>query len=188
MDKGVFSLQETVKKEELIRLLLEEADETMSYEEALHLLLAQRLSSAPQEPERFSQKAADAMARFAGSWSFILIFSAFMAVWMGINLYALTNPFDPYPFILLNLVLSCISSVQSPLIMMSQNRQSETDRKRAALDHRIHLKNELIIEDLHKKLDELLSLQKEDRDETGNDSSAASERRPEAAGSSGYDD
>ena len=83
-----------------------------------------------------------------------------MVIWMVVNIVLAANAFDGYPFILLNLVLSCIAAVQAPLIMMSQNRQEAKDRKRAENDYRINLKNELIIDDLHKKLDLILENQK----------------------------
>ena len=83
-----------------------------------------------------------------------------MIVWMALNILLASDAFDAYPFILLNLVLSCIAAIQAPLIMMSQNRQEAKDRKRAENDYRINLKNELIIDDLHKKTDELLEGQK----------------------------
>lgn len=108
----------------------------------------------------FGQRAADAVARFAGSWAFIFSFIAVMAIWMVINLVLGSRAFDEYPFILLNLVLSCIAAVQAPLIMMSQNRQEAKDRQRAENDYKINLKSELIIDDLHKKLDLVLENQK----------------------------
>ena len=100
------------------------------------------------------------MARFAGSWAFIFSFIAVMVIWMVINLVLGSRAFDEYPFILLNLVLSCIAAVQAPLIMMSQNRQEAKDRQRAENDYKINLKSELIIDDLHKKLDLVLENQK----------------------------
>ena len=81
--------------------------------------------------------------------------------WIVINLYLLANPFDPYPFILLNLILSCLASVQAPLIMMSQNRQEEKDRRRSESDYRNGLKTEIIIEDMHYKLDKIIAMQKQ---------------------------
>lgn len=88
----------------------------------------------------FGQRAADAVARFAGSWAFIFSFIAVMVIWMVINLVLGSRAFDEYPFILLNLVLSCIAAVQAPLIMMSQNRQEAKDRQRAENDYKINLK------------------------------------------------
>ena len=112
------------------------------------------------KPETFGQKAADTVARFAGSWAFIFSFIALMVIWMIINLLLAVRAFDAYPFVLLNLVLSCIAAIQAPLIMMSQNRQEAKDRQRAENDYLVNLKNELIIDDLHKKLDRVLENEK----------------------------
>ena len=110
-----------------------------------HPILLQKLT--------FGQKAADAVARFGGSWSFIIIFFIILIVWMLINSYfLLKRPFDPYPFILLNLVLSCLAAIQAPIILMSQNRQAERDRIDARYDHAINRKAEreniMILKDL----------------------------------------
>ena len=103
------------------------------------------------------QKLADKVASFGGSWAFILSFAGFLVVWIIVNLYFLRNkPFDPYPFILLNLILSTIAALQAPVIMMSQNRQEEKDRERAKKDYMINLKSELEIRMLHEKLDHLI--------------------------------
>ncbi|HSA81745.1 MAG TPA: DUF1003 domain-containing protein, partial [Geminicoccaceae bacterium] len=102
----------------------------------------------------------DAIAAFGGSWTFILLFGAVILVWVLINAVALlARPFDPYPFILLNLVLSCLAAVQAPIIMMSQNRQEARDRLRSENDYRVNLKAELEIRHLHEKLDHLLQHQ-----------------------------
>ena len=115
------------------------------------------------------QKIADKVASFGGSWTFIISFGVFILVWISINVYWLTNKgFDPYPFILLNLILSCLAALQAPVIMMSQNRQEEKDRDRSKKDYMINLKSELEIRTLHEKIDhfimdqqqELLELQK----------------------------
>lgn len=103
------------------------------------------------------QKLSDKMAEFGGSWSFILSFGGFMALWILLNVLFLANRgFDPYPFILLNLILSCLASLQAPVIMMSQNRQEARDRRRAENDYKINLKAELEIRHLHDKMDYLL--------------------------------
>jgi uncharacterized membrane protein len=108
----------------------------------------------------FGERLADKVADFGGSWRFIMLFFALMAVWMAINLGVLiTKPFDPYPFILLNLALSCLAAVQAPIIMMSQNRQEARDRLRAKNDYQINLKAELEIRQLHEKVDHLLRKQ-----------------------------
>ena len=108
----------------------------------------------------FGQRLADRIATFGGSWTFIIIFGLFLFVWMGLNSWLLlARPFDPYPFILLNLVLSSLAAIQAPLIMMSQNRQEARDRARAIHDYQVNLKAELEIRQLHQKVDHLLSRQ-----------------------------
>lgn len=103
------------------------------------------------------QRLADGLADFGGSWTFIGIFIGMLIIWMGINtIVFLTKPFDPYPYILLNLVLSCLAAVQAPVIMMSQNRQEAKDRLRAEHDFEINLKAEIEIRKLHEKIDHLL--------------------------------
>lgn len=111
----------------------------------------------------FGQKVADKVAAFGGSWTFIISFFVFILLWIGVNVYFLTNTgFDPYPFILLNLILSCLASLQAPIIMMSQNRQEEKDRERAKKDYEINLKAENEIQLLQEKLDKLLKYHKID--------------------------
>lgn len=120
----------------------------------------------------FGQRAADAVARFGGSWAFIMLFAATLVFWVILNSYILVNynkAFDPYPYILLNLFLSMLASIQAPIILMSQNRQSEKDRLNAEHDYEVNLKAELEIMLLHEKIDllregqwsELLIIQKE---------------------------
>lgn len=105
----------------------------------------------------FGQKIADKVAEFGGSWVFIISFVIFITIWIFSNIYFLNNKgFDPYPFILLNLILSCIAALQAPVIMMSQNRQEEKDRDRAKKDYMINLKSELEIRILHEKIDHLI--------------------------------
>jgi uncharacterized membrane protein len=101
------------------------------------------------------QRVADRVAAFGGSWSFILLFGALITVWMGVNLLQSVRPFDPYPFILLNLVLSTLAALQAPVIMMSQNRQAFKDRLNAEADYQVNLKAELEVAHLHKKMDRL---------------------------------
>ena len=105
----------------------------------------------------FGQRIADKVASFGGSWTFIISFAVFLLVWICINIYWLGNRgFDPYPFILLNLILSSIAAIQAPVIMMSQNRQEEKDRERGKKDYMINLKSELEIRMLHEKIDHLI--------------------------------
>jgi uncharacterized membrane protein len=105
----------------------------------------------------FGERLADRIAEFGGSWGFILLFGAVLFTWIAINTVALlAKPFDPYPYILLNLVLSCLAAIQAPVIMMSQNRQEGRDRLRSEHDYQINLKAELEIRNLHEKMDHLL--------------------------------
>jgi len=104
-------------------------------------------------------RVADRVASFGGSWKFILLFLCIMLVWMLINLYLFSKPFDPYPFILLNLLLSTIAALQAPIIMMSQNRKEAKDRQRAVNDYLINLKAEVEIRTMHEKLDLLIAEQ-----------------------------
>ena len=150
-------MYESLSKEKLIGILLEDQGENIAYEDALHLLMSYHRPPEAEMPS-LGMKSAEKLAGFAGSWWFVLIYLVMLVCWMGVNLFYMTNPFDPYPFILLNLVLSCVSSFQAPLIMMSQNQQAKRERQRAALDHRIHLKNELIIEDIHRKIDHMMEM------------------------------
>jgi uncharacterized membrane protein len=107
--------------------------------------------------ESFGDRLADKVASFGGSWKFIIIFFAILTGWMILNVWWLNNKgFDPYPFILLNLILSCLASIQAPIIMMSQNRQEDKDRDRAEHDYKVNLKAEVEIRMLHEKLDHLL--------------------------------
>jgi uncharacterized membrane protein len=109
------------------------------------------------------QKVADQVAGFGGSWKFIILFGVFIMLWIFANIYILLNKgFDPYPFILLNLILSFLAALQAPVIMMSQNRQEEKDRERAKKDYMINLKSELEIRMLHEKLDHLIMHQQEE--------------------------
>jgi uncharacterized membrane protein len=107
----------------------------------------------------FGERAADRVASFGGSWTFIGVFAAVLIVWMAVNVAMTARAFDPYPFILLNLVLSCLAAVQAPIIMMSQKRQEAKDRMRSESDYRVNLKAELEIRHLHEKIDHLLSHQ-----------------------------
>lgn len=150
------------EREKLLRELLETTDEELGDEELLHMLISQKLSTAPKDSDKstFGQRAADSVAQFVGSWAFIFIFICVLFFWMIANILLATHAFDPYPFILLNLVLSCVAAIQAPLIMMSQNRQEAKDRERAESDYHVNLKSELIVGDLHMKLDSILENQK----------------------------
>jgi uncharacterized membrane protein len=125
-----------------------------------HELLSINVADEFQRNRTMADIWADRIASFGGSWRFVLMFFAFMLLWMTINTIVLvTHSFDPYPYILLNLVLSCLAAVQAPIIMMSQNRQEARDRIRSEHDYRVNLKAELEIRQLHEKIDHLLSNQ-----------------------------
>jgi len=131
--------------------------------------LTDKIDGEDTQQLTLGQRIADKVASFGGSWTFIISFGVFITLWISLNVFWLINKgFDPYPFILLNLILSCIAALQAPVIMMSQNRQEEKDRERAKKDYMINLKSELEIRTLHEKIDhfimgqqqELLELQK----------------------------
>jgi len=125
-----------------------------------HELLSDQSLLLDTEDLSFAQRLSDKLARFGGSWGFLISFAFFLGVWISYNVFTvIAEQFDPYPFILLNLVLSCMAAVQAPIIMMSQNRQEEKDRKRAENDYRVNLKAELEIRHLHEKVDHLLQSQ-----------------------------
>ena len=144
----------------LLKEVLKDIQHDMSDEEVLNLLADSKISESPAtEKYTLGQRAADAIAKFAGSWAFIFAFTGVLILWMVINTILASNAFDPYPFILLNLVLSCVAAVQAPLIMMSQNRQEEKDRRRAENDYKVNLKTEIMIEDLYDKVNAILAKQ-----------------------------
>ena len=123
-------------------------------------LITNNLLNPPQEILNRGQKLSDKVARFGGSWKFIISFFIVLLLWIAFNSIALGRAkFDPYPFILMNLILSCIAALQAPIIMMSQNRQEEKDRRRSENDYMINLKAEIEIRSLHQKLDVLLEEQ-----------------------------
>lgn len=149
-------------KKKIIEELLHESDMEMTDEELIGEILSTKVTENYEKTEKvsFGQKAADAVARFAGSWAFIFSFVAIMIIWMILNVILAANAFDAYPFILLNLVLSCIAAIQAPLIMMSQNRQEAIDRRRAENDYKVNLKSEFVIDELYKKTEQIYETQK----------------------------
>lgn len=123
-------------------------------------LIIDHLLHPPAEMLTKAQKISDKVAKFGGSWAFIISFFVILILWIVFNVFAIANyRFDPYPFILMNLILSCIAALQAPIIMMSQNRQEEKDRKRSENDYLINLKAELEIKSLNQKIDLLLEEQ-----------------------------
>lgn len=151
-------------KEELVKRILESyVDFEVESEELLHLLLQETVATDTHKIHKntmsFGDKMSDRFAQLAGSWNFIIGFTFILIIWIAGNAYLMKKPFDPFPFILLNLVLSCIAAIQAPIIMMSQNRQEEKDRLRSQNDYKVNLKSEFIIEDLHEKIDMLIDNQ-----------------------------
>lgn len=122
-------------------------------------LLTKRLYEAEDKKINFSDRLADKVASFGGSWRFILSFAGFMLIWISANIYLLNRPFDPYPFILLNLLLSTIAALQAPFIMMSQNRREAKDRERSMNDYQVNLKTEIELRNLHEKMNLLMQEQ-----------------------------
>lgn len=122
-------------------------------------LLSDKLLEFEEKNPPFVSRLADKVAIFGGSWKFITVFALFMLLWIVVNIYLLSKPFDPFPFIFLNLLLSTLAALQAPIIMMSQNRKEEKDRQRAVNDYMINLKAEIEIRNLHGKLDLLMTEQ-----------------------------
>ena len=146
----------------LLKEVLKDIRHDMSDEDVLNLLADSKISVSPEsekEKHTLGQRAADVIAKFAGSWAFIFSFTGVLVLWMIVNTLLAAKAFDPYPFILLNLVLSCVAAIQAPLIMMSQNRQEEKDRRRAENDYKVNLKTEIMIEDLYDKVNAILAKQ-----------------------------
>ncbi len=147
-------------------LLASEKGELSSLEQEVvdsmrrHELLSSNVESEFEQKWSFGERMADRIAKFGGSWTFLICFALFLLFWIGMNSFVLiTRPPDPYPYILLNLVLSCLAAIQAPIIMMSKNRQEAKDRVRSQHDYQVNLKAELEIRHLHEKVDHLLSHQ-----------------------------
>ncbi len=148
-----------IDRNTLLTLILQKESDYTD-EELIHLLLAHQTSAKITDIKpTFKDKIADKIAKFVGSWSFIISFTSAIFIWMILNvIFLLNGGFDPYPFILLNLILSCVAAVQAPLIMMSQNRQEQKDRLREESGYMVNLKNEVILKDLHHKADKIIEL------------------------------
>lgn len=145
-----------MSKEEFILKILEKDNQNMNDEDMISLILNEKVScnlnKLHKEKYTTGEKVADKLAKVAGSWGFICTFLFVLVFWMLTNAIILTKAFDPYPFILLNLLLSCVAAFQAPVIMMSQNRQEQKDRIRAENDYIVNLKSEIILEDLYNKI------------------------------------
>jgi len=152
-----------LKKAYLNQILSDEIGDLDELEKAVvtsiseNKILSEKIEDTIDEKTTLGNRIADKIATFGGSWTFIISFFSFLILWMILNIVFLNDRgFDPYPFILLNLLLSCLAAIQAPIIMMSQNRQETKDRMRSEHDYKINLKAELEIQLLHKKLDHLL--------------------------------
>lgn len=154
-----------VNKREIVKMLLNQDIDKQSEDELLDMLVDSPISvdvdKQEEENMTIGDKIADKLTAIAGSWNFIIGFSLFLILWIVLNGFVLVKALDPFPFILLNLLLSCIAALQAPVIMMSQNRQAKKDSLRNKNDYKTDLKTELIIEELHDKIDEILKKQKD---------------------------
>ncbi len=161
-----------INKKEIVKMLLNQNIDEQSEEELLDMLVDNPISvdvdKKEEENMTLGDKVADKLTKFAGSWKFIISFSLFLIGWIILNGVLLSKAIDPFPFILLNLVLSCVAAIQAPIIMMSQNRQAKKDTLRNQNDYKTDLKTELIIEELHDKIDEILARQKKMESEIEN--------------------
>ena len=149
-------------KEKLIRIILNQGsiDAKENYDDLLQLLIDEPIAiNVDKDEERtFGEKLADKITAIAGSWGFIISFILFLFLWMFINIH-MADAMDPYPFILLNLVLSCIAAIQAPIIMMSQNREAKRESLKSTNDFKTNIKSELILEKLYDKMEEILRKQ-----------------------------
>lgn len=152
-----------MNKEKLVKMILNKTDnDTMdNFEELFDMLINEpiAINVDKEENRTIGEKVSDKIAEVAGSWTFIIIFVLFLIFWIVLNIMAM-QAVDPYPFILLNLVLSCISAIQAPIIMMSQNREAKKEKIKSNNEYKTTLKNELILEELHRKIDEILKNEK----------------------------
>lgn len=162
---GYISLQEmnAYRRKYLTWLIHQESGELETLDKSVvhaienNAILSENIEEELEGQLTFGQRLADRIAEFGGSWTFIIFFFSFLLVWISVNAWMLsTEAFDPYPFILLNLMLSCLAAIQAPIIMMSQNRQEQKDRKRSEHDYKINLKAELEIKLLNEKIDYLI--------------------------------
>ena len=150
-------------RKELIKMLLNNKDDTRDYDELMEILIDEKVAIDTDKEENKnitkSEIIADKITNIAGSWKFIISFIIFLIFWFCLNLF-LVKDLDPYPFILLNLLLSTLAALQAPIIMMSQNRQAKKDSLRSRNDYRIDLKSELILEQLHDRQEEIIKNQR----------------------------
>lgn len=160
-------MAQTRTKKDIVKMLLknkelENEDEEQLMEILFNEPIAIDVDKLAAESETFGDKVADKVTEVCGSWEFIISFVVILALWMGVNILLVAkhgDSFDPYPFILLNLVLSCVAALQAPIIMMSQNRSAKKDSLRGKNDYKTDLKSELILEQLHEQINKLTANQ-----------------------------
>lgn len=155
-------MQNKNSKKEIVKMLLKKDINVTDEEDLINMLINEPISvDTDKESDlnrNFGDYLADRITEIAGSWPFIIGLIIFLLLWIILNIFILTNA-DPYPFILLNLLLSCIAALQAPIIMMSQNREAKKDRLRSSNDYKTDLKSELILEDLHNKMSQIIKNQ-----------------------------
>ena len=153
-----------INKEKLVKKILNKTDiETIeNYDELLDMLIDEPIAINVDNDEKrtIGEKVADKITALAGSWTFIIIFCSFLILWMILNTFVFSG-IDDYPFILLNLILSCIAAIQAPIIMMSQNREAKKESLKSTNDYKTNIKSELILEELHDKIELILKQQNE---------------------------
>ena len=149
-------------KKEIVKMLLKKDINVTDEEDLINMLINEPISvDTDKESDlnrSFGDYLADRLTEIAGSWPFIIGLVIFLLLWIILNIFILTNA-DPYPFILLNLLLSCIAALQAPIIMMSQDREAKKDRLRSSNDYKTDLKSELMLEDLHNKMSQIIKNQ-----------------------------
>ncbi len=149
-------------KKEIVQMLLKKEFNALDEEELINMLIDEPIAvdvdKQSDESRSFGDILADKITEVAGSWKFIIGMIIFLTLWILLNLYILEDQ-DPYPFILLNLILSCIAALQAPIIMMSQNREAKKDRMRSSNDYKTDLKSELILEELHNEMQKIIATQ-----------------------------
>ena len=155
-------MQNKNSKKEIVKMLLKKDINVTDEEDLINMVINEPISvDTDKESDlnrSFGDYLADKITEIAGSWPFIIGLIIFLFLWIILNIFILTNA-DPYPFILLNLLLSCIAALQAPIIMMSQNREAKKDRLRSSNDYKTDLKSELILEDLHNKMSQIIKNQ-----------------------------
>lgn len=155
-------------REDLIKKIIRSEESEKKLDELVDILLEEKFAVNfmidEEKKETFGEKLSDRFAHFTGSWTFIIVFLLLLVVWICLNVFILSKAYDPYPFILLNLTLSCIASIQAPIIMMSQNRHIKKEMIRNENEYRINLKAEIMLEDIHLKLEDLIKSQQNKKD------------------------